>query len=82
MVAVTLRLVFLITPDPGGAEEEKLLSDVSIMTRLCTEVYIHTACRRQEEGARGGRASRRWPGGSSRPGSRVETVRRDKKSAI
>lgn len=36
---VTLRLVFLITPDPGRAEEE-LLSDVSIMTRLCTEVHI------------------------------------------
>lgn len=50
MVAVTLRLVFLITPDPGRAEEEELLSDVSIMTRLCTEVGIY-------EG-RGGSASR------------------------
>ncbi|KYN20969.1 hypothetical protein ALC57_06877 [Trachymyrmex cornetzi] len=38
--AVTSRLVFLITPDPGRAEEEELLSDVSIMTRLCTEVRI------------------------------------------
>lgn len=37
-VAVTLRLVFLITRDPGRAEEE-LLSDVSIMTRLYTVVY-------------------------------------------
>lgn len=52
--AVTSRLVFLITPDPGRAEEEELLSDVSIMTRLCTEVRIYrprktsTAC-----GARG-----------------------------
>lgn len=38
--AVTSRLVFLITPDPGRVEEEELLSDVSIMTRLCTEVRI------------------------------------------
>jgi len=40
-VAVTSRLVFLITSDPGRAEEEEeLLSDVSIMTRLCTEARI------------------------------------------
>lgn len=40
--AVTSRLVFLITPDPGRAEEEEeLLSDVTIMTRLCTEVHIY-----------------------------------------
>jgi len=39
--AVTSRLVFLITPDPGRAEEEEdLLSDVSIMTRLCTPRYV------------------------------------------
>ncbi|KYN00332.1 hypothetical protein ALC62_08823 [Cyphomyrmex costatus] len=43
--AVTSRLVFLITPDPGRVEEEELLSDVSIMTRLCTEVRIRTNCR-------------------------------------
>lgn len=53
--AVTSRLVFLITPDPGRVEEEKLLSDVSIMTRLCTEVRIvyparKTTARREDEG--------------------------------
>lgn len=54
--AVTSRLVFLITPDPGRAEEEKLLSDVSIMTRLCTEVRIvyptrkTSTARREDEG--------------------------------
>lgn len=54
--AVTSRLVFLITPDPGRAEEEELLSDVSIMTRLCTEVRIvyptrkTSTARREDEG--------------------------------
>lgn len=38
--AVTSRFVFLITPDPGRAEEEELLSDVSIMTYLCTPRYV------------------------------------------
>ncbi|TGZ46095.1 hypothetical protein DBV15_08165 [Temnothorax longispinosus] len=54
--AVTSRLVFLITPDLGRAEEEELLSDVSIMTRLCTEVRIvyparkTSTARREDEG--------------------------------
>lgn len=57
--AVTSRLVFLITPDPGRAEEEELLSDVSIMTRLCTEVRIvyptrkTSTARREDEGKYG-----------------------------
>lgn len=57
--AVTSRLVFLITPDPGRVEEEKLLSDVSIMTRLCTEVRIvyparkTSTARREDEGKYG-----------------------------
>lgn len=55
--AVTSRLVFLITSDPGRAEEEEeLLSDVSIMTRLCTErhVYIVYPARKTSTGvARG-----------------------------
>lgn len=57
--AVTSRLVFLITPDPGRVEEEELLSDVSIMTRLCTEVRIvyptrkTSTARREDEGGRG-----------------------------
>lgn len=44
--AVTLRLVFLITRDPGRAEEEErsFLSDVSIMTRL-RAVYTRTGRR-------------------------------------
>lgn len=48
--AVTLRLVFLITSDPGRAEEEErsFLSDVSIMTRL-RAVYTRTG-----RGRRGG----------------------------
>lgn len=54
--AVTSRLVFLITPDPGRVEEEELLSDVSIMTRLCTEIRIvyparkTSTARREDEG--------------------------------
>lgn len=56
MAAVSLRLVFLITADPGRAEEEEeLLSDVSIMTRLCTVVY--TAGKRKRRG--GGERSER-----------------------
>jgi hypothetical protein len=55
VVAVTLRLVFLITSDHGRAEEEgRLLSDVSIMTRLCTVVYTG---RQDSQGARAGWAS-------------------------
>lgn len=85
--AVTSRLVFLITPDPGRAEEEELLSDVSIMTRLCTEVRIvyparkTSTAQREDEGGSAA-ASSYTPRGTSRPGSRVETVRRDKESAI
>lgn len=58
--AVTSRLVFLITPDPGRVEEEELLSDVSIMTRLCTEVRIvyparkTSTAQREDEGGMGG----------------------------
>lgn len=52
VAAVTSRLVFLITPDPGRAEEEELLSDVSIMTRLCTEVRIPGS--KNVDGAKGG----------------------------
>lgn len=71
--AVTSRLVFLITPDPGRVEEEeKLLSDVSIMTRLCTEVCIYrprktlTAC-----GARGRRVG---GGGEERKGEEKQHI--------
>lgn len=72
---VTSRLVFLITPDPGRAEEE-LLSDVSIMTRLCTEVHIpRLKKRRRRKEETKGSASSYTPRGTSRPGSRVETVR-------
>lgn len=54
--AVTSRLVFLITSDPGKAEEEEeLLSDVSIMTRLCTEarIYIVYPARKTSTGCEG-----------------------------
>lgn len=52
--AVTSRLVFLITPDPGRVEEEELLSDVSIMTRLCTEVRIVYPGSKNVDGAKDG----------------------------
>jgi len=74
--AVTSRLVFLITPDPGRAEEEELLSDVSIMTRLCTEVHIPRRSKNVNDARKRRReASSYTPRGTSRPGSRVETVR-------
>ncbi len=76
--AVTSRLVFLITSDPGRAEEEELLSDVSIMTRLCTEVRIVYPARKTSTARREDErkyASSYTPRGTSRPGSRVETVR-------
>lgn len=75
--AVTLRLVFLITSDPGRAEEEErsFLSDVSIMTRL-RAVYTCTG-----RGRRGGGFAARLSVLASGPfpprEQEVETVRRE-----
>ncbi|KAG7199116.1 hypothetical protein KM043_018008 [Ampulex compressa] len=62
-------------PRRGRGSGESSLSDVSIMTRLCTEAYALVGARRVgggEGGERSSDASRCTPRGPSRPGSRVE----------